>query len=153
MGSHAWNVQSVLFAGAMIAASPGISVAQTRNFSYSDKSSTMPLLGVATRNAPSLPAQAKRAGDTFLVVTYQGSPQDFVICTRGTAEVTGELLLDLRSTLEVQGSKLSTTTLYIVTDVKNPNVSLAFNGVEVAKSGGLSCRATGAMERKLLGAQ
>jgi hypothetical protein len=151
MGRHKLNVLPALFACALIASSPGLAEAQTRNFAYADKSSTLPLLGVAARNAARLPGTSVRASDTVVIVTYRGEPQDFVICKRDDADVSGDLVLDLRSTLESQGPRLAAASVYIVTDINDKRVSLVFNGVEEGKAGDLSCRATGAMERKLLG--
>jgi hypothetical protein len=151
MGSHAWNLLSVAVAGALIATSAGIAAAQTLNFAYIDKSPTKPLLGVAARNAGRMQATSQRAGETSLIVTYRGEPQDFVQCMDGKEDVTRNLVLDLRSTLESQGPRLTTSTVYIVTDASDERVSLVFTTFEEGKAGDLSCRATGRMERKLLG--
>lgn len=152
MRSRAFHMLSVLLSGAVIASSSGIAAAQSLTFAYPDNSSTAPLLDVAARKARSLSAKTTRAGDDFLVVTYRGNLKNFIQCTRGGAKVSRDLSLDVRSTLESRGSRLKATTLYIVTeDTADAPISLAFSGVEGGTANGLSCRATGALERKLLG--
>lgn len=151
MRIHVLCLLSVLCAGAIIVGSSGFAAAQTRNFTISDGSSTLGLLRVAARNAKTLPASTMRAGDSTLIVVYRGALQNFVTCTLGNTNVSRDLKLDFRSTMESQGPRLTTTTVYLVTDAANPPLSLVFSSLDEGKAGNLSCHATGAMERKLLG--
>lgn len=107
--------------------------------------------------ARSIGARAQRAGNAASIVTYRGRPRDFVKCrTKGGKSITG-YALDSRTTVQLSGRKARAKTLYLVTAKfrnrgKTGAQSVAFTRSGVGKfDNGVTCRATGKLERLLLG--
>lgn len=122
-----------------------------------DTSQTATLQSV-TRNASQFGADAKRYGDQAAIVTYMGTPRDFIKCSKGRLNVTNVMELDSRTRIVPLGQGLLAETVYVVTTTgtlrsgKTIPVSVSFDRNEVGRFGdGVTCRATGMLERTLLG--
>jgi hypothetical protein len=109
-----------------------------------------------TANARSIGARAVQVGGNAAVVTYSGSPRDYIACASpsGSAVSTRGLALDARGEFaqrdgsgSVQGS-----TQYIATQTR-ARQSIEFSDATSAQfPSGTRCRATGTFPARLIGA-
>lgn len=105
----------------------------------------------------SVGARAQRVGNTVSIVTYRGGPKNYVTCRTSGGKAIGGYALDSRTTVQVTGRKARARTLYLVTakfqrPTRTTPLTIAFTRSGVGKfENGVSCRATGNLERFLLG--
>lgn len=126
------------------------------SFSTPDGSSVTTLLSAVEGHARMIGASSQVVGDSARIVTYGGPPRDYITCTGGSQNpATGAFILDSRTTLTADGPDLRAETAYLVTSAAAtddaPN-SIAFGNADSGRfANGTECRATGRLEKTLLG--
>lgn len=133
------------------------------NFELSSNASASALWDTISKNARAIGARVSSVSDGATVVTYSGNLRDFVVCRKygGSSNANGSgqaIALDSRTKIILSGSKITADTVYIATtktvlaDGSSVPLSTTFSGSTVGKlQDGISCRATGNLERQLLG--
>lgn len=126
-------------------------------FSTPDGSPATAFLGLAAQNARAIGAKSRMVGTQASIVTYAGPPRDFIACSGGSQDPSAKaIVLDTRTTLRAEGPRLRADTAYIATAGGNGDApsSIAFGNTDSARfADGTQCRATGRLERSLLGLQ
>ena len=137
---------SVLLSGCLNTAT-----AKSPTFRVADGSSATVLLDVAAANGRKFRARTSRVNDSTAIVTYSGKTRDFAVCSKGGVTQNG-VALDTRTTLVAKGPRLVAETLYIATSARPNSASVVCDGETSARlPDGTTCRATGQLERQLVG--
>ena len=108
-------------------------------------------------NSEGVGATATRVNLTTGIVEYSGPPRDFVSCSIDSQDVDVSQMstvLDSRMTLKPLGAAVRVNTQYVVTisDQSPGSRSISFaQDAEGRFSNGVTCRATGSLEEKVLG--
>ncbi len=123
------------------------------SLSTPDGSPAAALLPAVAGNARMIGASSRAVGDSASIVTYGGPPRDYIACSGGAAA--RSMVLDSRTTLTAEGPTLRAATAYLVTSAAAgggaPN-SIAFGTADSGRfADGTECRATGRLEKALLG--
>lgn len=131
-------------------------------FELASGSSASGLWAAVSQNARGIGAKFNQAGDAA-IVTYRGGLRDFVVCSRNSSASNAsgnerQIALDSRTKFVLNGTSISADTVYIATtqsmlpDGTSAPLSTTFGGSDVGNLlDGVSCRATGNLERRLLG--
>lgn len=134
------------------ASKPGTGSAR---FATADGSPASGLLPGVAGNARRLGASHQAVGESAAIVTYGGAPRDFIACAGGSQDASGrKIFLDARTTLTAEGPELRAETDYVATieGGEGGASSVAFGPSESGRfADGTECRATGQLERSLLG--
>lgn len=109
-------------------------------------------------NARALGARVQTVGDTASIVQYRGSARNYAQCITPRGNALANVALDSRTTIRLSGSRARATTLYLATarlrDARGRRTpqSVAFTQAKPGKfANGITCRATGVLERRILG--